>query len=76
MATVRKANRLLRVSDDAVQQYLSKGYDQVDDAGAVVQAGKFSSTDKVAAARVAELEAENAELKARVAELETAKPKK
>lgn len=76
MAIVKRANRLLTVRDEDVAQYLAKGYDQVDDAGAVVRAGKFSSTDKAAAAKVAELEAENAELKARVAELEGAKPKK
>lgn len=77
MAIVKRANRLLTVKDEDVAHYLSIGYDQVDKSGAVLQAGKFTSTDKAAADKISSLEAENAalksenaDLKARVAELE------
>lgn len=76
MATVKKANRLLTVREEDVEHYLSRGYDQVDDSGAVVQSGRFTSHDKAAEAKIADLESENAELKAKIADLEAATPKK
>lgn len=76
MATVKKANRLLTVREEDVEHYLTRGYDQVDDSGAVVKPGKFTSKDKAAEDKIAALESENAELKAKIADLEAAVPKK
>ena len=37
MAKVKKLNRVLTVSDEAVDSYLKRGYDQIDDAGKIIK---------------------------------------
>lgn len=37
MAKVKKLNRVLTVSDEAVESYLKRGYDQVDDKGKIIK---------------------------------------
>ena len=34
---VRRGNKMLQITDDAVQRYLTEGYDVVDERGAVIQ---------------------------------------
>lgn len=37
MAKVKKLNRVLTVSDEAVDAYLKRGYDQIDDKGKIIK---------------------------------------
>lgn len=37
MAKVKKSNRILTVNDNAVETYLQRGYDQIDDKGKVIK---------------------------------------
>ena len=37
MAKVRKANRILTVNDNAVETYLKRGYDEIDEKGKVIK---------------------------------------
>lgn len=68
MAKVRKKNRLLTVSDQAVESYLKRGYDQVDNDGNILK--KATGGKKVALnvhnkvlKELEELKRENTELK-------------
>ena len=62
MVFVRKANVILEVKDDAVQRMKDMGYDVIDTDGNIIE---YHNPDdvKILKARIAELEAENVELK-------------
>ena len=65
---VSKGNRQIRTSREALQSYLDKGYDQIDEnTGEVLSPGK--QTDASA------LEAENKKLKAEIKKLQKAAKK-
>lgn len=48
MAKVRKLNRMLTVSDEAVAVYLKEGYDQVDEKGKIVKRATGGKTISLA----------------------------
>lgn len=68
---MRKANGERLVPFEKVTEYLEMGYSVLDDKGNVVQRPKASTVPELKA-QVAELEKENAALKARLCELEAA----
>lgn len=78
---VRKANKVLRVSENEIAKYTAMGYDIIDDMGNVVQASvphdpnvlkkAFSEHE----ATIAKLTDEISQLKAQIAELSVSKPK-
>ena len=75
MAKVRKANRVLTVSDEAVENYLKHGYDQIDENGkvikpatggktiSIVKYNKVLATNKELEQTIEKLEEENKGLK-------------
>lgn len=65
MAIVQKLNRQLTVSDTEIDKYLSDGYDQIDEKGAVIKkaTGKKTISIEVYNKEVNKLKAEIAELK-------------
>ena len=75
MAKVRKANRVLTVSDEAVENYLKRGYDQIDENGkvikpatggktiSIVKYNKVLATNKELEQTIEKLEEENKGLK-------------
>lgn len=85
MAKVMKGNRQLTVSDEVLQDYLDKGYNEIDQDGKIIQTGK-AVTLADCQERIKELEQElarmsviadeltqqNLALTARVAEYEAA----
>lgn len=83
MALVRRGNVELEVHDDFLQQYLSKGFDQIDTSGKVLTKGvgnnfyslqlAFAELNKEHQATLIEnrhLSAENEELKKKIAQLQ------
>lgn len=80
MAKVKRANRILTVNDKLVDDYLERGYDEIDDKGKVLKAGKGGNVDAKTAKKLEAVEKANAKLKeeneALKAELETAKKTK
>ena len=67
MALVRKKNRILRVNDNAVDVYLKRGYDQIDNDGNVIN--HATGGKMVSLAEFNKLKAENEQLKVKLAEL-------
>lgn len=75
MAKVRKANRVLTVIDEAVENYLKRGYDQIDENGkvikpatggktiSIVKYNKVLATNKELEQTIEKLEEENKGLK-------------
>lgn len=80
MAKVKRANRILTVNDKLVDDYLKRGYDQIDDKGKVLKSGSGGSIDAKTAKKLEAAERANAKLKeeneALKAELEAAKKPK
>lgn len=84
MAKVKKSNRVLTVNDNAVETYLARGYDQVDDKGKIIRRATGGRTvpltehNKVldqleelkGSAGADELKKENSVLKGKVTKLE------
>lgn len=71
MAKVKKLNRVLTVSDEAVDSYLKRGYDQIDDAGKIIKratGGRF-----IPISEYNKLLEENEKLKAEIKKLKSKK---
>lgn len=74
MATfyARKANKILKISADAVDRYLSYGYNITDEQGTIIKKGTPHNTNQLTAEykkqeeEIASLKAENASLTAEV----------
>lgn len=69
MATVKRANVELQVSEDKVKEYLVKGYSVIDDSGKVIQQCQPQTLDDYKR-YVQELEAQINALKEKVKTLE------
>ncbi len=61
MVTVQKANKQLTIEEDALSQYLSRGFSQVDEKGNIVKKGEAKT--------LGDLKAENGTLKAEIDKL-------
>lgn len=61
MVTVQKANKQLTIDEEALPQYLSRGFSQVDKNGNVIQKGEAKT--------LSDLKAENDTLKAEIDKL-------
>ena len=68
--TVKRANVVLRVKEDAVESYLNRGFDVIDSLGNVVRETTKKDIPTLEA-KVHKLEAEVEELKAETAELKS-----
>lgn len=64
MAFVKRGNRVLNVNDNAVDVYLKRGYDQIDNDGNVIK--HATGGKKVSLAEYNKLKAENEQLKAKL----------
>lgn len=79
MATfyARKANKILKISEDAVERYLSYGYNITDEQGNIIKKGTPHNTNQLTAeykkqeTEIVNLKAENDALKAEVKALKT-----
>lgn len=77
MPHVKRANRVLTVSDEVVSSYLKDGYDEIDDQGEVIKRATGGRTvtlaehNKVLEA-IEDLKAENKKLKAENTKLKKA----
>lgn len=60
MIVVQQGNKQLKINEDAKGVYLSLGYSVIDEEGKIVEAGQATS--------LAEIKAENATLKSKLAE--------
>ena len=67
MAKVKKANRILTVSETEVNKYLQQGYDQIDDKGKVIK--RATGGRMVPIAEYNKVLEENEKLKAELEEL-------
>lgn len=84
MALMQRANALLTVDEEDVERYIAKGYSLIDEkTGKVLKAsvptdvGTLQKAFMEHEAKIKELEAENANLKAQLAEKDSAeKPKR
>lgn len=87
MAKVMKGNRQLTVADEALQDYLDKGYNEIDQDGKIIQTGKAITIaecqERIKALEQAlaqmgvtadELAQQNLALSARIAEYEAVEP--
>jgi len=68
MAKVKKANRILTVSETEVNKYLQQGYDQIDDKGKVIK--RATGGRMVPIAEYNRVLVENEKLKAELEELQ------
>jgi len=68
MAKVKKANRILTVSETEVNKYLQQGYDQIDDKGKVIK--RATGGRMVPIAEYNRVLDENEKLKAELEELQ------
>lgn len=80
MALVRKKNRILTVNDNAVESYLRRGYDQINETGEVVKqatAGKVITVEQYnkLAEELDNVKKENASLKGQITKLKNADKK-
>lgn len=75
MAKVKKLNRVLTVSDEAVNSYLRDGYDQIDESGNVLKRATGGRTVPIGEHNEAldKIETLEAEVKKLKAELKKAK---
>lgn len=62
MINVLKGNRILKVKEDALVEYLEKGYSQIDEKGKVIKKGKVSTKEEINK-EIERLEAENKKLR-------------
>lgn len=67
MAKVRKGNRVLTIAENAVDVYLKRGYDQVDEKGKVVKLA--TGGKKVSLVEFNKVKKENINLKDEIEEL-------
>lgn len=67
MAKVKKLNRVLTVNDNAVETYLERGYDQIDENGKVIK--EATGGKSVSVAQFNALKKENEALKQQIEEL-------
>lgn len=80
MALVRKKNRVLTVNDNAVESYLQRGYDQIDEKGKVTKqatGGKSVTVEQYnkLAEELDNVKKENASLKGQITKLKNADKK-
>ena len=80
MALVRKKNRVLTINDNAVESYLRRGYDQINETGEVVKqatAGKVITVEQYnkLAEELETVKKENASLKGQITKLKNADKK-
>lgn len=80
MALVRKKNRVLTINDNAVESYLRRGYDQINETGEVVKqatAGKVITVEQYnkLAEELDNVKKENASLKGQITKLKNADKK-
>jgi len=80
MALVRKKNRILTVNDNAVESYLQRGYDQIDEKGKVTKqatGGKSVTVEQYnkLAEELEEIKKENTSLKGQITKLKNADKK-
>lgn len=69
--TIRKANSILEIPADQKDEYMARGYDVVNTSGVVVEAATPNDVPTLRA-RLAEVSAENAKLKAQIQALQAA----
>ena len=69
MKRVKLGGRVLRIEDNAVAEFLKKGYSVIDDKGNVVQKGDVTTFGQ-AVEEIKSLEASNALLRLKIKELE------
>lgn len=80
MALVRKKNRVLTINDNAVESYLQRGYDQIDEKGKVTKqatGGKSVTVEQYnkLAEELETVKKENASLKGQITKLKNADKK-
>lgn len=68
MVIVKKANAEYRIPDEQLEEYIAKGYSQIDKYGSVVREPEKRG-EKALKEKISQLEAENADLLKQVAEL-------
>lgn len=69
MAIVKKANAEYRIPNERLDDYIAKGYSQIDEHGNIIREPEKRG-EKALKEKISHLETENADLRRQIAELE------